>query len=65
MEREKLSELESAQEETKLLKVQMLERKNKLENQPKLRFRDFFTIYGMRRPKIFCYILKLLANVDC
>ena len=63
-EREKLTELESAQEETKLLKIQMMEKKKKLENEPKLRFRDFFLIFNScRRPKIFCYFLKLLANV--
>ena len=62
-EREKLNDLESAQAETKLLKERVMERKLKLENQPKLRFRDFFVIFNSRRPKIYCFILKLLADV--
>ena len=63
IEREKLNQLESTQETTKVLKALMNERKKKLENQAKIRLRDFYVIYGYRRPKLFTFILKLVANV--
>ena len=62
-ERLKLSQLEDTEVTTKALKSKMMEKKKLLEDQPKIRLRDFYIIFTSRRPKIFCFFLKLLANV--
>ena len=40
----------------------MMEVKKKLQNTPGLRLRDFYTIFGLKRPRIFCYFVSLLTG---
>lgn len=63
-ERIKNGEIENSELATKKLKEEAKEAKTMLKNTPGLRLRDFYAIYGSKRPKIFCYFLNLLANVN-
>lgn len=63
LERIKKNQIENNEILTKKYKQEALEAKKRLKNLSGLRLRDFYTIYGTRRPKIFCYLLNLLAGV--
>jgi hypothetical protein len=43
--------------------MEAMEAKKKLKSLIGLRLRDFYVIYGTKRPKIFCFFLNLLAGV--
>jgi hypothetical protein len=63
LERAKLNQIENNEEVTKMMKLKQKDEKKKLRDMTGLRLRDFPQIFCGKRPKIFCFVLNLLAGV--